>query len=186
MGARTCRSGKTRRIPNGICHRRGPADARPAPIAWLQDANPREPLPFRHGRRSHGAAQSEGFAYRCPGTRLKVRIPSGPRFDRGRCLTPRQPASPTLAILTALHHVTAYRYDELNRLTESVYPDHSFQQFTYDAAGNRQSMVEASGTTAYSYDEADRLTQLTPPTVSADTYPWDANVNSTGRSDRTT
>ncbi len=61
---------------------------------------------------------------------------------------------------------TTYSYDALNRLTSKT-PDSSLSQpvvsFAYTNSGQRQSMVDASGTTSYSYDLRDRLLQKVTP-----------------------
>lgn len=67
---------------------------------------------------------------------------------------------------------TAYRYDALDRLTQVIYPDATFQEFAYDAVGNRLAMTDTTGTTAYSYDEANRLLS-----AGGTTFGWDDNGN---------
>jgi YD repeat-containing protein len=42
--------------------------------------------------------------------------------------------------------------------------------YTYDAVGNRKTMVTGAGTTNYAYDAADRLTSVTTPDASAVSY----------------
>ncbi len=61
---------------------------------------------------------------------------------------------------------TTFSHDEMNRLLAKV-PDPAFSQptvsFTYSATGQRQTMVDATGTTTYGYDLRDRLeTKATP------------------------
>jgi YD repeat-containing protein len=49
--------------------------------------------------------------------------------------------------------------------------------YTYDAVGNRETLVTGAGTTQYAYDAADRLTSVTPPGAGAISYTWDDNGN---------
>jgi RHS repeat-associated protein len=85
--------------------------------------------------------------------------------------------------MTDSEGVTNYAYDEVYRLAHVVYPDNTYQDFTYDPAGNRMTMTDASGTTHYAYNAADQLTTLTPPTGPAITFTWDNNGNLASRSD---
>jgi YD repeat-containing protein len=50
-----------------------------------------------------------------------------------------------------------YTYDKLNRLTQATYSDGSYETYTYDAMGNRLTMVTGSSTTLYEYDSDNRL-----------------------------
>ena len=77
---------------------------------------------------------------------------------------------------------SSYAYDQNNRLTTKT-PDPSFGApvitFTYTATGQRQNMVDASGTTAYSYDVRDRLlSKATPQGTLTYTYDLAGNLNS--------
>ena len=54
---------------------------------------------------------------------------------------------------------TSYEYDELNRLTKTVYPDTTNVRYTYDAAGNRLTETTNSVVKNYQYDEDNRLIQ---------------------------
>ncbi len=56
-----------------------------------------------------------------------------------------------------------YAFDALNRLAGSSYPGGSIS-YAYDAAGNRATLSDSSGTTTYTYDDLDRLTQAVAPT----------------------
>jgi RHS repeat-associated protein len=74
---------------------------------------------------------------------------------------------------------TTYTYDLLNRLLTKV-PDPSLGEptvaFTYTAAGERASMVDAAGTTRYTYDQRSQLlTKAAPQGTLA--YTWDAAGN---------
>jgi RHS repeat-associated protein len=77
---------------------------------------------------------------------------------------------------------TSYAYDQNNRLTTKT-PDPSFSAplitFTYTATGQRQNMVDASGTTNYSYDVRDRLlSKATPQGTLTYTYDLAGNLTS--------
>lgn len=77
---------------------------------------------------------------------------------------------------------TAYAYDAVNRLTGKT-PDASLSQpaiaFTYTSTGQRQTMIDASGTTNYAYDLRDHLTQkATPEGTLSYTYDLAGNLAS--------
>jgi RHS repeat-associated protein len=56
----------------------------------------------------------------------------------------------------------SYTYDALNRLTKVTYPGSGGTvTYTYDADGNKLSMVSSSATDYYTYDGRDRLTNQT-------------------------
>jgi YD repeat-containing protein len=71
--------------------------------------------------------------------------------------------------------------DKLYRITNADYPGADETDYTYDAVGNRKTMVTGAGTTQYACDAADRLTSVTPPGQSAVSYGWDDNGNLTDR-----
>lgn len=76
---------------------------------------------------------------------------------------------------------TSYEYDALNRLTAKR-PDATLNEpnvtFTYTPTGQRNSMIDASGTTTYTYDARDRLiTKATPQGTL--TYGYDGADNVT-------
>lgn len=62
-----------------------------------------------------------------------------------------------------LSRTTTYSYDRLNRLTGVDYSDAGTPDvaYTYDANGNRLTMVDGTGKTAYCYDELSRLLSVT-------------------------
>ncbi|MEA2203723.1 MAG: hypothetical protein QOE77_499 [Blastocatellia bacterium] len=79
--------------------------------------------------------------------------------------------------------VTSFAYDAMRRLSSKT-PDVSFNQpaisFTYNANGQRASMVDASGTTVYSYDVRNRLIgRQTPFGALSYTYDDAGNVATT-------
>jgi RHS repeat-associated protein len=53
---------------------------------------------------------------------------------------------------------TRYRYDALNRGTNTVYSDGAFEAFTYDGAGNLLAAGNGSATNSFAYDAMNRLT----------------------------
>lgn len=79
---------------------------------------------------------------------------------------------------TGSYGVRTYAYDAIGNLTlkdgvTQVYADvrpHAISStsdgktFTYDANGNRKTLVDAIGTTTYTHDTENRLTQVTAPT----------------------
>lgn len=77
--------------------------------------------------------------------------------------------------------VTAFTYDNVNRLTAIDYPGGSSPDvsFTYDVNGNRTAMTDATGTTEYGYDLYDRLTGVGYPDGGFVTYGYDAVGNVT-------
>jgi RHS repeat-associated protein len=68
--------------------------------------------------------------------------------------------------------VTKYGYDLLNRLTSWTVPSGQVTQYSYDAVGNRVTMVSSAGTTAYTYDDADQML-----TAGTSTFQYDSNGN---------
>ena len=110
------------------------------------------------------------FAYDKLGRRTKRTLPLG-MFE-----TMTYDAAGDLKTKTDFNgKTTTYAYDNVNRLTSKA-PDASFGEpavsFTYTATGQRQNMVDASGTTAYSYDSRDRLKQKVTPEGTL-TYTYD-------------
>src|SRR5438045_3254892 len=80
--------------------------------------------------------------------------------------TPTRPP-PATSPLDANGRRTTFAYDTMNRLSEKV-PDPFFSsptvRFTYTATGQRQSMLDATGTTTYTYDpQRDWLTTKAGP-----------------------
>ena len=59
----------------------------------------------------------------------------------------------------ALGHTTRYQYDDLGRVTDTIFHDGSRTQVAYDELGRRTSMTDPEGyTTTYQYDALGRLT----------------------------
>lgn len=79
-----------------------------------------------------------------------------------------------------------FTYDSRSRITQAVqalFVTTAFGQvigvphtldYTYDAAGNRLSMTDATGSTSYVYDVLNRLAQLTNPSNAIWTFAYDA------------
>lgn len=68
---------------------------------------------------------------------------------------------------------TSYRYDALDRPTETVYADGATIVFGYDPAGNRTSMTDQLGSTSYGYDGMARLVSEQLATGQTNTYTYD-------------
>lgn len=73
--------------------------------------------------------------------------------------------------------VTEYDYDELNRLVLVEHWDGQTLaddiEYTYDEVGNRETMVDDTGTTSYDYDALDRPSQITFPGNTVVAYEYD-------------
>ncbi len=76
--------------------------------------------------------------------------------------------------------ITTFYYDRVNRLTEIDYSDSiSDVQISYDAAGNRKTMIDGSGQSDYDYDELYRLSDITDGADQRVGYRYDAAGNRT-------
>ncbi|MBI9049611.1 MAG: hypothetical protein JEZ00_09340, partial [Anaerolineaceae bacterium] len=77
--------------------------------------------------------------------------------------------------------VISYEYDELNRMVKIDYPEPDEDViFTYDAAGQVDSMSDALGTTNWTYDDLGRPVSITDPYLATVSYAYDAIGNRTG------
>lgn len=75
----------------------------------------------------------------------------------------------------AMSQVTGYSYDALDRLTFINYPAGTADvTFTYDAMGNRLTMVDGTGTTTFVYDALYRPTSITDGAGNVVGYGYDA------------
>ncbi len=73
---------------------------------------------------------------------------------------------------------TKYSYDNLNRLTSTLYGDATSESFSYDNNGNLQTRLDRNGAqTVYSYDGLNRLKTITYGSGTADAYSYDKNSN---------
>jgi RHS repeat-associated protein len=83
-----------------------------------------------------------------------------------------------LSITDANNHVTTYQYDNLNRLTMTLYPDGTNSTNTYDAVGNLIKTKDPLGNIiTNTYDSLNRLTQVQYPNGATVTYTYDADSN---------
>lgn len=73
------------------------------------------------------------------------------------------PAGNLLTLTDPLGRATRYAYDMADQLTGITYDDPATAPvtFTYDAAGRRESMTDATGTSNYRFDEQSRLVEAT-------------------------
>jgi RHS repeat-associated protein len=75
---------------------------------------------------------------------------------------------------------TQYKYDGMNRITQTTYPDGSVRQTSYNAAGQKASITDGLGyVTAYKYNAAGRLIQTTYPDGSLEVTAYDADGHRT-------
>ena len=73
---------------------------------------------------------------------------------------------------------TSYKYDDLNRLVKTTYPDSSYQTQSYNRVGDMVGEVNAGGTQLnYTYDALNRLTQVSYPGGSTLAYTYDGDGN---------
>jgi RHS repeat-associated protein len=82
-----------------------------------------------------------------------------------------------LQMSTSAGGLNQFGYDSLYRLTSWTAPSAQITQWTYDATGNRKTMVSPAGTTSYVYDPADEL--LSAGTTA---YGYDGNGNQLSKS----
>jgi len=66
----------------------------------------------------------------------------------------------------------AYEYDAIGQLTKVVYPDGHSTSYSYDAAGNRVSVIDSGKTTGYNTNTMNQYTQ-----VGSESYTYDLNGN---------
>ncbi len=84
------------------------------------------------------------------------------------------------SVITSRLQSTSYSYDNLNRLTNTSYPDGTSELFTYDNSGNLITKVDRKGvTTQYSYDSLNRVLTVNylGTIVASDSYTYDRNSN---------
>ena len=75
--------------------------------------------------------------------------------------TMRSATSPALS--TGNDKTNTFGYDALNRLLSMALSDGKSVAYTYDAVGNRLTMLDWRGTTTYSYDLLNRITSVQTP-----------------------
>jgi YD repeat-containing protein len=83
---------------------------------------------------------------------------AGYRANAGPC--PRTCARAPGCVPDHPHRVISYTYDSLYRLITATYSSGESYRYTYDAVGNRLSLVTSNGSTSYEYDTANRLTSV--------------------------
>lgn len=128
--------------------------------------------------------RTTAFSYDARGRRTQRTLPGGETESYGY-----DPAGNLIRRVDFNGRLTTYAYDALDRLTQKL-PDPALLaagaapvSFSYNPAGLRATMTDASGLTAYDYDARDRLiTKATPQGTLA--YTYDPAGNLTGiRSD---
>jgi YD repeat-containing protein len=75
--------------------------------------------------------------------------------------------------------VTAFEYNQANRLIRVTRPDASTVSFTHTPTGRRKTVTDSRGTTLWSYDARDRVQELTYPDGRRLTYAYDASGSRT-------
>jgi len=91
------------------------------------------------------------------------------------------PAGNLLTQTNPLGQVTTYTYDAANELTGIAYSDGTTPAvtYTYDADGQRLTMIDGTGTTTYTYDSLGRLVSSTDGAGHVTTYGYDLDGNNT-------
>lgn len=86
-----------------------------------------------------------------------------------------------LAVTSPLGQVNTHEYDDLNRLTRTVYADGASESYTYFDSGVVKSKTARNGSlTQFGYDDAYRMTSVDYPGTASDaTHGYDANGNPT-------
>lgn len=74
--------------------------------------------------------------------------------------------------------ITNYVYDGSHRLTKVTYPTGDFEEFIYDAMGNRIQLINQTDTIGYAYNEADEIQM-----AGNISYVFDANGNMTSKTE---
>jgi RHS repeat-associated protein len=83
-----------------------------------------------------------------------------------------------VSIKDAKGAITTYKYDDLNRLILTTYPDGKNQSLTYDNVGNILTVKSQNGSTvSYSYDALNRLVNVSYPGGSTVNYIYDNDSN---------
>ena len=83
-----------------------------------------------------------------------------------------------LSVTNANGQNTTYKYDDLNRLIQTSYPNGTSQYMYYDNASNLIAKTDQNGNTInYTYDALNRLIQIRYPDGSTVNYTYDMNGN---------
>lgn len=108
-------------------------------------------------------------------------------YDRNGNLTGEKHAS-NRAGQPAEYRRTEYAYDSRNHLTfVTVHPETSVSEttaYTYDQAGNLETMTVGQAVTVHDYDVRGRLVSRTDPLGQEETYVYDTNGNLLQKTDR--
>ena len=95
------------------------------------------------------------------------------------------PNGKTLSVKDAKGNVTGYEYDGLDRPSKVIYPDGSYEQYTYDAASRLlQKRTRGGQVIAFAYDNLDRLRTNTLPGATVQ-YTYDLADNLVDLTDAT-
>ncbi len=87
-------------------------------------------------------------------------------------------AGPLYSVTDANSQTTSYKYNGLNRVIKTTYPDSTTLVQNYDAAGNLINETDPNGNTVkYSYDALNRLTTTTFPNSTSTSYTYDNDGN---------
>jgi len=80
---------------------------------------------------------------------------------------------------------TQYKYDALNRLIRTTYPDGSVTQTQFNSLGQQTAIIDAlNNTTNYAYDSDGRLITTTYPDHTTESIAYDKNGNQLTATDR--
>ena len=145
-------------------------------------------------------AQTVSYGYDAVGNRVSLGYPDG------KTVTSTYDAVGHLITVTDwMSRTTSYQYDNASRVTGAAMPNgtttnYSYDnlghitdithktpasvvlaslQYSYDAVGNRLTMVDSSGTTSYSYDALYRLSSAAYPNSDLASYSYDPMGNRT-------
>ncbi|HXQ92906.1 MAG TPA: hypothetical protein VN739_07845, partial [Nitrososphaerales archaeon] len=89
-----------------------------------------------------------------------------------------------LSITDAVNNVTSYKYDDLNRLILTTFPDSNAESRSYDTAGNAVGIVDPNGKVMnYTFDSLNRLLIVTYPGHLLENYTFDNDGNTKVMSD---
>ena len=72
-------------------------------------------------------------------------------------------AGETLTHVDGNSHTITYGYDHRGLMTSVSYPAGTGISYTYDVAGQKTAMTDATGSTSYTPDAAGRITSVTTP-----------------------
>ena len=74
--------------------------------------------------------------------------------------------------------VTRYEYDDYGNVSKVIYPDNTYETYTYDKLRNMLKSIDANGyETKYAYDKMSRLSKVEYPNGLIINYTYDGNGN---------